>query len=92
EAVVNAIGGGAAASFQLSSNGPKMLRNDDAPGFYIKHFVKDMNIALEEARDAELMLPMLSTVAAMYGDLCERGFQDLGTQALIRYYKNADNG
>ncbi len=92
EAVVKAISGGAASSFQLANNGPKMLQKDDAPGFYIKHFVKDMNIALEEARDVDLMLPMLSTVAAMYEDLCERGFQDLGTQALIRYYKNADNG
>ncbi len=90
DAVLQAISGGAAGSFQLANNGPKMLRKDDAPGFYIKHFVKDMNIALEEAREAELMLPMLSTVAAMYGDLCERGFQDLGTQALIRYYKNAE--
>lgn len=90
EAVLQAISGGAAASFQLTNNGPRMLVGDDAPGFYIKHFVKDMNIALEEARDAGLMLPMLSTVAAMYGDLCERGLDNLGTQALIRYYKNAE--
>ncbi len=89
-AVLQAISGGAAASFQLTNNGPRMLRGDDAPGFYIKHFVKDMNIALEEARDVSLMLPILSTVAAMYGDLCERGLENLGTQALIRYYKNAE--
>ncbi len=92
EAMLKAISGGAAGSIQLTSNGPKMLHKDDTPGFYIKHFVKDMNIALEEAREAELMLPVLSTVAAMYGELCERGFENLGTQALIRYYKNADNG
>ena len=90
ETVLKAISGGAAASFQLTNNGPRMLHGDDAPGFYIKHFVKDMDIALDEARDVRLMLPMLATVAAMYEDLCDRGFENLGTQALIRYYKDAE--
>ena len=49
------IGSGAAGSWQMSGNGPKMVSGDFAPGFYIKHFIKDMRIADEEARDKGLL-------------------------------------
>ncbi len=92
KAVLQAISGGAAGSWQLTNNGPKMLTGDNAAGFYIKHFVKDMNIALDEAGEGGIMLPVLGIVAAMYSELCDEGLEDLGTQALIRYYENATNG
>lgn len=80
------IGSGAAGSWQMSGNGPKMVSGDFAPGFYIKHFIKDMRIADEEARDKGLSLEMLAEVLRMYRALDECGMGDLGTQALIRYY------
>ena len=81
------IGSGAAGSWQMSGNGPKMVSGDFAPGFYIKHFIKDMRIADEEARDKGLSLEMLAEVLRMYRALDECGMGDLGTQALIRYYE-----
>ena len=58
-----------------------------APGFYIKHFIKDMAIASEEAKKTGLSLEMLDGVLGMYRALEERGLGDLGTQALIRAYR-----
>lgn len=87
ETVLSCISGGAADSFQLRANGPKMSAGDFAPGFYIKHFLKDMGIALNEAEQRELSLQVLSKVESMYGELRDKGLENLGTQALIRYYE-----
>lgn len=57
-----------------------------APGFFIKHFIKDMRIAVSEAKERGLELPVLDEVLKMYGSLEENGAGDLGTQALIKYY------
>ena len=56
---------GAAASWQVSNNGPKMCNEDFAPGFFIKHFVKDMKIALEECKNKNIQLPVLEKVCSM---------------------------
>jgi len=85
-----AISGGAAGSWQMTNNGPKMVRGDFAPGFFIKHYIKDMRIAEEEAEDQGLELGILSDVLMMYEELAEQGMGDLGTQALIQYYEPAD--
>ncbi len=87
ETVLACISGGAADSFQLRSNGPKMIEGDFAPGFYIKHYLKDMGIALDEADQRGLSLEVLRQVEGMYRELRARGMEDLGTQALIQYYK-----
>lgn len=87
EAVLGCIGGGAAASWQLSNNAPRMLAGDFAPGFYIRHYCKDMGIALDEAAQKGLSLAVLEQVNEMYRTLCARGMEDLGTQALIQYYE-----
>lgn len=87
ERMLATIGGGAAGSWQMTGNGPKMVSGDFAPGFYIKHFIKDMAIASEEAKKTGLSLEMLDGVLGMYRALEERGLGDLGTQALIRYYE-----
>lgn len=84
--VLSTIETGAAGSWSLSNLGRRMLKGDDAPGFYIKHFIKDMRIALESAEEAGLELPGLKQAKAMYEQLADRGFEDKGTQAIIHWY------
>ena len=83
---LEAISGGAAGSFQMSSNGPKILKQDYAPGFFIKHYVKDMLLARDELDKNEASLKILEDVLAMYQALEKRGLGDEGTQSLIKYY------
>lgn len=85
--VLDCISSGAAGSWQMSNNGPKMLENDFDPGFYIKHFIKDMKIAKEEATNNDFTLPVLDEVLEMFIKLQEKGYGDLGTQALIKYFQ-----
>lgn len=86
-ALLDSISKGAAGSWQMSNMAPRMLLGDYAPGFYIKHYIKDMGIAQDEARDAGLALGVLDTVLAMYRQLEKSGMGDLGTQALLRHYE-----
>ena len=62
----------------------KMLQNDFDPGFYIKHFVKDLRIALDQK---EVKLTGVENVIQEYISLMDQGYQDLGTQALIKYFQ-----
>ena len=64
-----------------------MIKEDYEPGFFIKHYIKDMKIALEESDARKLPLPILTEVLDMYRKLDEEGMGDLGTQALIKYYE-----
>ena len=84
--MLDTISGGAAGSWQLSNNGRKMVNNDYAPGFYIKHFIKDMSIAKEEAEDRHLSLGILEKVLEKYQSLADAGLEDEGTQAIIKKY------
>lgn len=77
------ISKGAAGSWQMENLMPKMVKEDYAPGFFLKHFIKDMKIAQAQCG----ALPVLERVCAMYGDLEAEGMGDLGTQALIRHYR-----
>lgn len=86
EVVLKSIGAGGAASWQLSAYAPRILKGDFTPGFYIKHFVKDMKIALEEANDMGIDTPSLSLSKKLYDKLIEQGKEDLGTQALYKLY------
>ena len=85
-ATLDAISGGSAVSWQMLNNGPKMLKRDFAPGFFIKHFIKDMSLAREEAEDRDLSLPVLTQVLELYRALADKGLGDEGTQAIIRAY------
>lgn len=85
--MLDSISKGAAGSWQMSNNGTKIIENDFAPGFFIKHFIKDMKIALEEAEKKGQKLDTLNTVLNMYKKLESNGLGDLGTQALIKYYE-----
>ena len=69
------IGAGAAGSWQTANTAPRMLKKDDAPGFYIKHYIKDMNIASEEAEDVGLSLPILNQVMRLYKRMDDEGLE-----------------
>ena len=86
--MLDTIASGAAASFQLDTNGRKMVSGDMAPGFYIKHFIKDLAIAREESKQRGLKLPILKKTLGLYKQLEEAGQGDLGTQALIDHYRD----
>lgn len=82
EKVLMTIGGGAAASWSLSNLAPRMIKGDFEPGFYVKHFVKDMKIALEEAEDMGLKLIGLELAKSLYDELVEDKKENKGTQVL----------
>ena len=86
EKMLSAIAGGAAGSWQIDHMAPRALAGDHDPGFFIKHFIKDMRIIEDVAREKGLDLPMLHTVLSEYEDMAEKGGENLGTQALIRRY------
>lgn len=87
ETMLNSISAGAAGSWQMSNNGPKMLKEDYAPGFFIKHFIKDMKIALEESKERGNELQVLETVLHAYEAMDQAGLGELGTQAIIEEYR-----
>lgn len=88
EKVLKSISQGAAGSWSMANLIPRVLKNDFSPGFFIKHFVKDMGIALEEATKMNLKLPGLTLAKEMYELLVENGEENSGTQALIKYWNN----
>ncbi len=83
-AVIDVIGQGAASCWSINNLGRRIAINDFEPGFYIKHFVKDMGIALEEARRMNLCLPGLALVNQFYIAARAMGLGDCGTQALYK--------
>lgn len=85
--VVDLISTGAAASFSLSNYAPRILKEDYSPGFFIKHFIKDMTIALNEAEKMNLDLPGLTLAKQMYEKLAKMGEENSGTQALYKYWQ-----
>jgi len=84
ETVLKSVGGGAAASWSLTNYYPRMLKADYAPGFYVEHFIKDIGLALAEARRCGLQLPGLTMAEEMYRKLADMGHARSGTQALIK--------
>ncbi len=87
DTMLDTISNGAAGSWQMSNNGTKMAKEDYAPGFYIKHFIKDMKIAIECAETKGVTLDVLKQVCDEYVQLENDGKGELGTQAIIKYYK-----
>ncbi|NLF09155.1 MAG: NAD(P)-dependent oxidoreductase [Pirellulaceae bacterium] len=82
ETVLRSVGGGAAGSWSLANLGPRIIAGDFAPGFFVEHFVKDLGIALDEARRLRLALPGLALANQLYLALIAHGRGGLGTQAL----------
>jgi 3-hydroxyisobutyrate dehydrogenase len=82
--VIDVIGKGAASSWSINNLGRRIADRDYEPGFLIKHFVKDMGIALAEARRLNLSLPGLSLAQQFYVAAMAQGGEDLGTQGLYK--------
>lgn len=78
---MRSVSTGAAGSKQLDTFGPKIIAGDYAPGFFMKHFIKDMKLALIEANRKGLSLDVLSMGSANYEDWRQKGDEELGTQA-----------
>lgn len=87
ETMLNSINKGAAGSWQMDNMAPRMLKGNFDPGFFIKHYIKDMNIAVSEALEAGASLPISEEVLNMYKEIASDGMEDLGTQALIKFYE-----
>ncbi len=87
QTMLDSISKGAAGSWQMDNMAPRILKDDFAPGFFIKHYVKDLKIALEEVEDRDFVLSVLQTVKNMYQTMENAGEGDFGTQALIKYYE-----
>ncbi|CAM4484506.1 3-hydroxyisobutyrate dehydrogenase [Paenibacillus endophyticus] len=82
--VLKSIETGAAGSWSLSNLGPRIIKGDFAPGFYVKHFIKDIKIAIESAEEMGLTLPGLALARSLYEQAIEQGNENNGTQALYK--------
>ncbi len=85
-AVHASISGGAAGSWAMTNLAPRALGDNFAPGFYVKHIIKDMKIALDSAAELGLELPGLAVAKKLYEQVAARGWEDCGTQALYKLY------
>ena len=86
--VLKSISTGAAGSWSLSNLAPRMLADDFEPGFFVKHFIKDMGIALEESTNMNVNTPGLELAHQLYEQLAESGEENSGTQALLKLWKS----
>ena len=89
-AVQQVISGGAAGSWALTNLAPRSLAGDFAPGFLVRHLVKDIRIARACAEENGLELPGLATAERLFDAVMARGWGDDGTQALYRLYTHPD--
>jgi 3-hydroxyisobutyrate dehydrogenase len=81
--VLQSVGGGAAASWSLNNLGPRIIDRNFEPGFFVEHFIKDMGIALEEAKRMNLSLPGLALANQLYLAVQAQGWGRKGTHALM---------
>jgi len=91
EDVIKAVAPGAAGSWSLSNYGPRMLVRNFDPGFFVEHFIKDMGIALEEARKMNIQLPGLELSHRLYLELKAMGHGRLGTHSLLLAFERMNN-
>jgi 3-hydroxyisobutyrate dehydrogenase len=92
DAVIDIIGKGAAGSWSINNLGPRIAAGNFDPGFFVKHFVKDMGIALEEAGRMRLALPGLALANQLYVSATAMGFENLGTQSLYKVLERMNGG
>ena len=83
----NIVSTGSGGSFSMTSYGPRILKGDFKPGFFIHHFIKDMRLALEECEKMNIKLPGLETAYEVYSELEEEVRNTNGTQAISKWYK-----
>lgn len=80
--VLQSVGGGAAASWQLNNLGPRIIDRNFEPGFFVEHFVKDLGIAIDESRQMNVALPVAGLVAQLFNAVQAHGYAKKGTQIL----------
>src|SRR4051794_7195035 len=83
EKVLESVASGAAGSWSLSNYGPRIIVGNFDPGFFVEHFIKDMGIALTEARRMRLSLPGLALAEQLYQAVAAQGFAKKGTHSLM---------
>jgi 3-hydroxyisobutyrate dehydrogenase len=87
ETVLKSIGQGAAGSWSLNNLGPRMIAGNVEPGFYIKHFIKDMKIAVDSSDRMGLETPGLDLALSLYQRMAKMGYENNGTQALFKLFE-----
>ncbi len=92
QAVIDIIGKGAAGSWSINNLGPRIVKRNFEPGFIVEHFIKDMGIALAEARAMGAALPGLALVEQLYQGLAAAGEGRKGTQALMLVLERLSGG
>ena len=91
EVVLQSVGSGAAGSWSLNNLGPRMIAGNFEPGFFVEHFLKDMGIALAEARRMNLSLPGLALAEQLYRAVAAQGYARKGTHALMLALASVSN-
>ena len=91
ETMINSIQTGAAACWTLDHLAPRILKRNFDPGFFVDHFLKDLGIALEEAKRMNLVLPGLTLAHQLYHAVKAHGHGRLGTHALILALEHLSN-
>src|SRR5438128_1070100 len=89
--VLQSVGGGAAASWSLNNLGPRIIDRNFEPGFFVEHFIKDMGIALDEAKRMGLALPGLALANQLYLAVQAQGWGRKGTHALMLALEQVSN-
>ncbi|CAN5911992.1 NAD(P)-dependent oxidoreductase [soil metagenome] len=86
QAVHASISGGAAGSWAMTNLAPRALAENFAPGFYVKHILKDIRIAVESAEEMGLDVPGMRCAHELYDRVAGLGWDEFGTQVLYRWY------
>jgi 3-hydroxyisobutyrate dehydrogenase len=89
--VLRSVGGGAAASWSLNNLGSRIIDRNFEPGFLVEHFIKDMGIALDEAKRLGLVLPGLALANQLYLAVQAQGYGRKGTHALMLALQQLSN-
>ena len=89
--MIKLLSKGAAASFSLSAYGPRMLKRDFEPGFYVEHFVKDLGIVLDESKRMGISVPGTAQATQLYHALMAQGGSRMGIQGLLLVLENMSN-
>jgi 3-hydroxyisobutyrate dehydrogenase len=89
--VLQSVGPGAAGSWSLQNLGPRIIQRNFEPGFFVEHFIKDMGVALEEAKRMNLSLPGLALANQLYLAVQAQGWGRKGTHALMLALEQLSN-
>ena len=85
--VLKSISSGAAGSWSLTNLAPRILRDDYEPGFFVRHFIKDMQIAIDSSEAMGIPIPGLKVAKAKFDQIADQGLDYKGTQAVIKAYE-----